>query len=64
MFMVPVRVAHYGWPICAITAAFQHRNAMVRHLVHWTVLAVVSLAMWSALGLGLFLLVFNGSTAP
>jgi hypothetical protein len=37
---------------------------MVRHLVHWTVLAVVSLAMWSALGLGLFLLVFNGSTAP
>jgi len=36
---------------------------MARHLVHWVILAVVSLLMWAALGLGLFLLIFNGSAA-
>jgi hypothetical protein len=36
---------------------------MATHLVHWILLAVVSLVMWAALGLGLFLLVFNGSAA-
>jgi hypothetical protein len=35
---------------------------MVRHLVNWTVLAVVSLLVWATLGLGLLPLIFNGSS--
>jgi hypothetical protein len=39
-----------------------HLAAMGRHIVHWTVLTVASLAIWAALGIGLFLLFANGGS--
>jgi hypothetical protein len=35
---------------------------MARHLVHWTLLTGVSLLLWTALALGLLLLLGNGGS--
>jgi hypothetical protein len=36
-------------------------RAMARHLVHWTLLTGVSLALWTALAVGLYLILSGGA---